>query len=228
MKKSKLLTMSLALCLVAILAFGSLAYFTAQDSVTNNFKVASTTDPDTPPTGDDIFDVEVTETEPEPDADDEWTAEENDDGGYDYSDIAPGDKLPKDPTVTNTGAYDEWIRVHVTLTKANEWAAIVPAGTDLTTIFGGFDSGKWTLAGAPVTDAGADTVTYTYYLNSKLVPNASETLFTEVNIPAYMTADQFATVADFSIVVTADAIQTANTGATPAEAFVLYDNQVNS
>ena len=56
--KKKVLVAALAICLVAIISSGSLAWFNATDSVTNTFKVATddnVTDP--------AFSVKVSETD---------------------------------------------------------------------------------------------------------------------------------------------------------------------
>ena len=218
MKKRRILIASLVVCLAAIMAFGSLAYFTAQDRVENKFYTAAydPDNPDKPINADDLFSIKVYET------DNTKTDGSKTETGNTYEKIQPGDVLAKDPTVKNTGKYDAYIRVNVTVDKAAAWKSIVPADSDLTAIFGGFESSKWTLAGK-TEDAVANTVTYSYYLNESLAPEATATLFDTVTIPSYITAAQFATIANFKITVTADAIQSANTG-TIAEAFGIYDN----
>lgn len=213
--KRKTLIVALVVCLVAIMAFGTLAYFSAQDSVTNNFMIADSPDPDKKP-----FSVKVEETIP--------GTEDKTTNGITYDDIQPGDVLSKDPTVINDGLYSEYVRVNVTVTSATQWqAACAKHGiTDLTTIFGGFDSTKWTLAGEPVFDETANTLTYSYYYNGVLAPEESAVLFTSVTIPsAFGTADM-ESLANFQLIVTAEAIQSEHTGSSAAEAFVLYDAQV--
>lgn len=240
MKNRKVLIVALAICLAAIVACGSLAYFTTSEEVNNQFMVAGY-DPDSSDTlaGDDIFDVDVIEDLPD-DSTATWHAEPADPDetseyhGIKYTDIQPGDTLPKNPTIVNRGQYGMFVRVKVTVTKAAEWLAIAEANgiKDLTTIFGGFDATKWVLACTPELDTDANSLTYTYYLGTKsgsdytgteLGKDESACLFETVTIPASLSADQFATVADFSIKVAADAIQTANmTGI--VEAFEIFDN----
>ncbi len=208
--KRRLLLIAVAVCLVSVMALGSLAYFTAQDNITNTFMTA-TYDPENPGgtvNPDDLFSIQVLET-----ADGELTNE-----GKTYEGIQPGDVLAKDPTVKNTGDYSQWVRVHVTLTNAANWQAIcVEHGiTDLTTIFGGFDSGKWTLGG---TSSVGDTLTYTYYLNSKLEPDATATLFNTVTIPAVLTIEDMVKLSKFELTIAADAIQSKNTGDSAKAAF---------
>lgn len=213
--KRKTLIVALVVCLVAIMAFGTLAFFSAQDSVTNNFMIASSPDPDKDP-----FSVKVEETDPE-------TGEPTTDG-ITYDNIKPGDVLAKDPTVINDGLYSEYVRVNVTVTSAAEWKAACAKHniTDLTTIFGGFDSTKWTLAGDPVFDETANTLTYSYYYNGVLAPEESAVLFTTVTIPSAFDTADMVSLSNFQLIVTADAIQSENTGDSAAEAFVLYDKQV--
>lgn len=213
--KRKTLIVALAVCLVAIMAFGTLAFFSAQDSVTNNFKIASSPDPDQDP-----FSVKVEETDPE-------TGEPTTDG-VTYDNIKPGDELQKDPTVINDGLYSEYVRVNVTVTNATAWKAACEKHsiTDLTTIFGGFDGTKWTRVGDPVFDEVADTLTYSYYYNGVLAPSESAVLFTSVTIPAAFDTADMVSLANFQLIVTADAIQSEHTGDSAADAFVLYDEQV--
>ena len=225
MKKRRVLTIALALCLVAIMAFGSLAYFTQSKNISNKFMTAAydPENPDKPVNPDDLFSITVTE----PDAveaaktDDDITT--NDDGGHTYKNLNPGQTVTKDPTVKNTGKYDQWVRVSVTVTKAAEWKAICAANniTDLTAIFNDFDSSKWTLA-EKKEDTTANTLTYTYYLNSKLAADQTATLFKSVTLPASLTAEQFASIAEFELNVAADAIQADNNGTTAAAGFVNF------
>lgn len=217
MNKRRILIASLVVCLAAIMAFGSLAYFTAQDRVQNKFYTAAydPTDPDKPITGNDLFSIKVYET------DNTKTDGTKTESGNTYEKIQPGDVLAKDPTVENTGKYDAYIRVNVTFDKAAEWENIIPEDSELTALFGGIDSAKWTQSGK-IEDTTANTVTYSYYLNEALAPDATATLFSTVTIPTYINATQFATIASFNITITADAIQSANTG-TVTEAFGIYD-----
>ena len=58
MTKKKVFVAALAICLIAIISMGTLAWFNATDDITNNFKVA-TDENDTDPT----FSVKVSETD---------------------------------------------------------------------------------------------------------------------------------------------------------------------
>ncbi len=213
LNKKKIVTLALAVCLIAILSVGTLAWFTDSDSVTNKFHVAtSTEDPD------DIFSVDIKENvDTDGDGQPDTVVDEGDvaDGGYDYQDIYPSAELVKEPIVENTGSYDQYIRVLVTVDE--EWDALVG---DLTGTYKGYDSTVWTAAGKTTADG---KVTYTYYLNSILKPDATQTLFTHVVIPAQLDQDDFATLENgmFTMDIVAEAVQADNTGDSAQEAFAL-------
>ena len=191
----------ISLCLVAALAVvaiagTSLAYFTDKDAKTNTFTLGN-------------VDIEL-----------------NEDNWEEPTAAVPDVEYAKDPVVTNIGENDAWIRVDVTLSDAAAFTAAAAKHqiTDLATIFAGHDETKWTLAGKPVYDEDADTLTYSYYYNAILVVGEStEPLFTSVTIPAVFDNDDMKEIrADFTIDVTAHAIQTADSYSTAAGAFANY------
>ena len=191
----------ISLCLVAALAVvaiagTSLAYFTDKDAKTNTFTLGN-------------VDIELTEKN--------WATP---------AAAVPDVEYAKDPVVTNIGANDAWIRVDVTLSDAAAFTAAAARHqiTDLATIFADHDETKWTLAGTPVYDKETDTLTYSYYYNTVLSVDAStEPLFTSVTIPAVFDNDDMEAIgADFTIDVTAHAIQTADSYSTVAGAFANY------
>ena len=178
--KKKMTLVITALTLVVVMAIGgTLAYFTDTDEATNVFVVGN-------------VDIELEEPS--------WKEPDH---------IVPGVTYDKDPYVLNVGVNDAWLRVDVIL---SDWAAFKAAAenhgiTDLGTIFDGHDENKWTRAG--IVENADDTVTYSYYYDSKLLAG-SETpkLFTSVTIPAEFTNSEMAAIGnDFSIVVKAYAIQ---------------------
>ena len=203
MNRKHILVLALAVCLTAILAIGgTLAYFTDQDSAVNTFTMGAGVSID-------LF-------------------EHNDDGkevdALTYPDVVPGVSYAKDPTVRNDGATDAWIRVNVTLTNYDVFraAAALHGVTDLSAIFGGHDESKWTRASI-TEDAAADSVTYSYYYNTSLAPNAETgPLFTGVTIPGAFTGDDLEGLTSFEIRVTADAIQR-EPFTSAAEAFAAFD-----
>lgn len=195
--KKKIISLCLAAALACVaIAGASLAYFTDKDEKTNTFTLGN-------------VDIELNEPN--------WAAPDA---------AAPGVKYDKDPTVKNIGKNDAWIRVDVTVSDAAAFTAAAKAHniTDLAVIFAGHDEEKWTLAGDPVLDKNADTLTYSYYYNTVLAVDAStEPLFTSVTIPAEFDNDEMRAVGtDFTVDITAHAIQTADSYSTAAGAFANY------
>jgi len=212
MTKKKVFVTALAICLIAIISMGTLAWFNASDSITNEFKIADSDGDGTPD-----FSVDVWENDP---------ADPNvkDQDGVTYTDIAPGDKLAKNPTVENTGDYDQWIRVYVTF---DDWAVIEAAcqnqgiSSDVRTWLD-VDATAWT-ADNNATVVANNTVTYVYYLNSKLAKDQTAVLFNNVTIPGdFEQEDMKFTSGNFTITVKAEALQADNTGDTAQAAFAAY------
>lgn len=218
--KKKVLAVALSVCLIAILSMGSLAWFNANDSVVNNFYVADSDDNGNAPD----FSIDLYETDNV-----DGTKE---DVGNTYNDIAPGTTYAKDPTVENTGMYDQWVRVIVTVSDYSTWAdaltkvATIKGGNladyDLTSIFVGYDGNKWQSEETEIgVNQAANTVTYVFYLKDKLVAAdatnsvaaGKATLFTGVKIPELLEAEDMDFGADgFSINIKAEAVQAANLG----------------
>lgn len=208
--KKKVFVAALAVCLIAILSMGSLAWFSAQDSVTNNFYVADSTDPDP----DDIFSVEVFErVDTDGDGNIDAALFEN---GFNYKDILPGDKLVKEPVVRNTGYYDQYVRVTVTISDAEAWINALGANFDVTKVFVGFDASQWVhvwnnLYGA--TEVPEDIV-YVLYYKDILESGKDIPVFTHIQIPESLTQEQAAEFeGGFTIDIKAQAVQTENVGA---------------
>jgi len=200
--KKKTLTAALILCMLSILTMGTLAYFTAQDSITNEFMVASY-DPENPDTDPNhLFSIDVYETTKEG---------VKEDVGLTYENVAPGDALHKDPTIENTGKYDAWVRMSLTFSNVDSWKAACAAhGMDtLTDIFESVNS-DWECL-ETLEDAEANETTYVYYLKNKLEPGAASTLFDGVSIPAEFTLNEMISLDSFTLKVTGDAIQEKNT-----------------
>jgi len=212
MTKKKVFVTALAICLIAIISMGTLAWFNASDSITNEFKIADSDGDGTPD-----FSVDVWENDPA-----DPTVKDQD--GVTYTDIAPGDKLAKNPTVENTGDYDQWIRVYVTV---DDWAVIDAAcqnqgiASDVRTWLD-VDTTAWT-ADNNATVVANNTVTYVYYLNTKLAKDQTAVLFNNVTIPGeFEQEDMKFTSGNFTITVKAEALQADNTGDTAQAAFAAY------
>ena len=208
MNKRRVLTTAIAVCLIAILSCGTLAYFTSTKSITNKFYTASY-DPENPPTADELFSIKIYETAKD-------GAEDTD--GLEYKDILPGQELSKDPTIVNTGKYSAYVRLSVTVTDATAWKTVCQKySLNLEDIFGGINT-KWERKEISE-DTAADTLTYVYYLNEELAAGAESTLFETVKIPTQLTVEEMTELSYFEIQITGDAIQSANTGANAYEAF---------
>lgn len=207
MNKKKVLSLAVVVIMIAILSFSTLAWFNDSASVTNKFHVATTDDPTNP---DNIFSIDLWETDEEGNKDQD---------GLEFKNIVPGGTYHKDPTVENTGAYKQWIRVIVTVTDAPAWIEVLGEDYPLTNIFKGYDDDAWTLSHDPVLSG--DNLTYVYYYNSILEPEQTATLFKEVVIPRALTQDDLATLAgSFELIIKADAVQVdAIDAATAKEAF---------
>lgn len=200
MNKKKLLSLALVVIMVAILSFGTLAWFNDSDEVTNEFFVA-TSDDKTP---DEIFSVDVWENTPE---------EDKDQDGYEYEDILPGSDLKKEVFVENTGYYAQYIRMNVTITNADAWIAALGNGYDLGTMFGGHDETKWVRLEPGVYNGTDNTYTMTFYLNEILESGETACLFENIVIPAHLTqADMVFVGGSFSLTAVAEAVQTENLG----------------
>lgn len=143
MKKKSLLTMLLALTLVAVVGVGAtLAYLSdSTGAMTNTFTVGNGIDmkQDEEDIDYDYDKDDDGKVDPEYDEDGDGKVDEGKEGrtedGNDYTDIQPGDVLVKDPTVTIKANSTECY-VFMQLEGADELAA-----QDFT--FGGFDATKW-------------------------------------------------------------------------------------
>ena len=234
MTKKKVFVSALAVCLLATLSFGTLAWFNATDEVTNKFMIATSDDVNP----EDIFSVDVWENTPDGDKDQD---------GYEYKDILPGDVLKKEVQVENTGYYDQYVRVTVTVSDAQAWMnALNTNGAipKLEQIVDGWDRNAspnvWVDNSSELVD---DTLVYTMYYNNILLGDEESiydnggvhkdvvTVFTAVKIPQSLTVEQAAAFkTNFEINVKAEAVQTENLGLDrtkgdgAVEAFAVVEN----
>ncbi len=246
LNKKKVVVASLAVSLIAILSFGTLAWFSDSDSVTNNFHVAGE-DGD----ADDIFSVDVMEAV---DADKDGVYEYADDktiglegenlDEWLYDDITPNEELLKRVSTKNTGSYAQWVRMKVTVDE--ELISLLEkyqlSFTDLLKdkegrLYDGWDYreavtldfnsyARWSHDATDDVEKNADgTYTYTFYCNSVLEENSSVILFTTVHIPAQFTQADMATLDAnaFSMVITGEAVQADNTADNVRDAFTLVE-----
>lgn len=192
--KKKVFLVAVAVCLVAIISAGTLAWFSDSDSVKSTFYVASSNEK-----ADDIFSVGL-------------QGKEN----ATYVDLLPGQVVENLIEVENTGRYAQWVRVKITFSDAKAWKEVL-GDTALTSML---DVGAGWTAGGTLSDETNDTVTYVYYLNSTLAKDEKAVAFQNVTIPTALTQKQAAAIGDFTVDVVAEAVQFDNLGKTSAkEAF---------
>ena len=202
LNKKKVFALALAVCLIATLSFGTLAWFTDDDSVTNDFMIAGSEN-EKP---DEIFSVDVWE-------DDEPEDPENDEkhDKLEFKEILPGDALYKEANVENTGSYDQYIRVKITVSDAAVWQDVYEANMVPVTEFVNLDRTDVYGIGSYLE---GDNFAYYVYYKSKLAPDAVMNVFTEAYVSEHLTQAQAAklTKDGFQISVKADAVQTRNVG----------------
>ncbi len=205
MTKKKVFVAALAVSLVAIISMGTLAWFNASDIATNNFFVTNSKDG-----ADAIFSVDVTENVADPGEDPKPV------NGYDFKDILPGDKLVKQPFVTNKGSYDQFIRVTVTISDYKAFNAALGEEYPIASLFGGLN---WGYQGAQLVldshteDKANDELVFVFYVDEIVSPGESVRLFDKVLIPYQLEQADVANSSlkdGFSIDIYAEAVQTEN------------------
>lgn len=223
LNKKKVFVTALAVSLIAILSLGTLAWFSAEDSIENKFHFADSDDD-----GNTDFSVDVVESnDPE-------------DDGLVFEEILPGDVLAKDPTIKNTSTsdrYTQYIRATITLKDpTGAWKAAFDAKkigngkylTLLNEMFQKVDyANTWELAGNEGLGYGYDEDAkefyWVFYYGETLGKDEQVTLFETVTIPTGLTVeDASAMESTFDVTVKAEAVQAENLGmayASPANAF---------
>ncbi|MBQ6553365.1 MAG: hypothetical protein IJL83_07125 [Clostridia bacterium] len=200
--KKKVLVVAAIVAIISILSVGTLAWYSDSQEKVNKFIVSSDQN------GDPDFSVEVQESVDDTASDVVPTVITDTDGnptGLQYDGILPGDFLSKEPKAVNTGAYDEYIRVTVTLVPddAAAWAAMVP-DFKLNDYLQDVD------ADFVFDTVSADGLTVVYYYN-KILPagEATADVFKGFNVPdVEMTTTSG--VVSLDLKVKADAVQTRN------------------
>ncbi len=225
LSKKKVFTLALAVCLIAILSLGSLAWFTDEDSVTNDFYVG-----DTDTDADEVFGIDLWEnrdTNGDGDYNEAEDAEKAE--GLTYETILPGEVLSKEPHLENTGIHPQYIRAIVTVSEADILKeAMIPKGSEVSVwedvkLFLPGTSDKWELAHKYYTNK--DTFVFVYYYNEVLEAGAvTEQLFDAVVIPTELTKEQAAEMDKFTINILGQAIQSEHLAdvTSAKEAFAKY------
>lgn len=195
--RSKALLLTLcAVLLVAATIFGTMAYLTSTDTVTNTFTVGK-------------VNIKLDEAKANPDG--SLVANADRVKANEYK-LLPGHTYNKDPMVTVlSGSESSYVKMTVTFSKANELDAIfAPDGANLTSIFNGYDAAKWTYKG-DTKDETANTRTYEFwYKEAVAAPTADvalDALFDSITVPGEITNEQLATIGGMTITVNAYAIQ---------------------
>lgn len=197
MKKFKaLLVVACALLLVAASVFGTMAYLTSTDTVTNTFTVGK-------------VNIKLDEAKANPDGSLVANADRVKANSYK---LLPGHTYNKDPMVTVlSGSESSYVKMTVTFSKASALDAIfAPTGAELTSIFNGYDAANWIYKGN-TKDATADTRTYEFWYKEAIgAPTADvalDALFDSITVPGTITGDQLKTIEGMTITVNAYAIQ---------------------
>lgn len=210
--KKKVFVAAIAVCLVAILSMGTLAWFTAEDSVENKFLIA-----DSDGNGEADFSVDVKESD---DQGTTWT-----DTGLTFDDILPGETLPKLAVVKNTSTgdkYSQYIRVTIKVVGAPAWQSGY-IGADLKYSLG-IDETVWRITSV-TWDSQTKTNTIVMYLRDVLEKDEQATIFKTVTIPSKFVNDatsQF-NLDDFNISIKAEAIQSESLGITNPDAVKAFE-----
>lgn len=210
--KKKVFAVALVVCLIATVSISTLAWFSDSDTAVNQFGIADSDD-----TINDVFSIDVFELDPE-------TGLKDTDGiiyGAD-NEVVPGAELEKKAFVENTGKYDQYARVKVTLSDVSVWASMLNitdvqnATFDLTEIFdvpADFDT-TWIRNDAETVfpTANSDTLTYVYYYNGVLEADDAAVPFLEgISIPEDMTRGDVVDMdGGFTLTIVAEAVQADN------------------
>lgn len=196
--KKKLLIMSVAMVLVCAFAVGmTIAYLTSTDRVVNTFTVGNVQIK--------LDEADVDEYGRVPQGSPAPRVTENT-----YK-LIPGHTYTKDPTVTVLeGSEESYIKMTVTFSNSRQLDEIFGVGTDLTTIFHGYDGTTW-IYKDNTEDTAANTRTYEFWYKNA-VPATTENvaldpLFDSITVPGAITNTQLETIAGMTITVNAYAIQ---------------------
>lgn len=194
-KKAMLMTLC-AIILVVATVFGTMAYLTSTDTVTNTFTVGNVA-------------IKLDEAKANTDGSLVEGAARVKANSYK---LLPGHTYNKDPMVTLLeGSETSYVKMTVTFSKASALDAIfAPTGADLTSIFNGYDSTNW-IYKDNTKDATADTRTYEFWykeaVGASTADVALDALFDSITVPGSITKEQLAKIEGMTITVNAYAIQ---------------------
>ena len=203
--KKKILAISLVVSLVAIAALGvTLAYFTDTAKVDNTFTLGN-------------IDIELEELVANPGQTPQPVDEE--DGGFAYDTLVPGDSVHKEPYIKNVGANDAYAMMVLEVSDAADFSqATVGKFTIDGMNYGGDFSGtlpgdtKWYLVDEETVTSGADTIYRVYLIYGRVLPASGQTIapFTGISLSTGFDNTDLANLTSFEIDITAHAIQADN------------------
>ena len=214
-KRSLLSVVALALT-IAVTAFGTVAYMTDSDTVTNTFTVGNIN-----------ITVDEENVDGIPDENGNIIPERDRQNNYP---LIPGLPQTKDPTMTvHAGSEECYVRFRVELTGYAALKAIRPALTDeqLLTQFVNINS-DWKLTGTPVVNGNVVTYEYRHAVEVDASTEAQtlQPLFNTFTVPLEYTGSDLAAMvaAGFQLEAHGDAIQTEAFADVDA-AWQAFDNQ---
>lgn len=196
MKKFKaLLVVACALLLVAASVFGTMAYLTSTDKVTNTFTIGKVS-------------IKLDEAKVNADGTLVDGADRVKENSYK---LLPGHEYIKDPTVTVLeGSESSYVRMLVTISHASALKEVFGDNFLPENYVKGWDSTAWIASGI-TENATANTITYEFrYKETVAAPNADvvlDDLFESFTVPGTVNNDQLAKLKDMTITVVAHAIQ---------------------
>lgn len=235
--KTKSKVLLLTICLTALIVtsmFGTIAYLTDAEGVTNTFTVGK---------------VKINLDEAVVKEDGTQDGDKRTEEGNTYH-LLPGHTYVKDPTVTiDKDSEDTYVRMVMTVHNANAVQAIIDADdtetdkgkiVDYADLFTGWQPDKWLYEDYKINSA-ANTITFEfrYYTtvngeSGQKKNGVLEPLFTELIVPEYVTGDQLAalygaetdTEGKLKIEIVAHAIQAAGFENNEDAAWSAFDSQI--
>lgn len=196
MKKFKaLLVVACALLLVAASVFGTMAYLTSTDTVTNTFTVGK---------------VKITLDEAKVDADGKPVTPAERVKANEYK-LLPGHTYTKDPVLTvKGGSEDAYVRLLVTINKASALKEVFGANfLPQNYVDNTWNAQTWPCVKTTVNSD--DTVTYEFRYKEIVEANAADqkldALFKSFTVPDTVNGEQLAKLGDLKIEVIGEAIQ---------------------
>lgn len=216
-KKTVILAIAL-MCILCTAVFGTIAYLTDTDEVTNSFTIGKVEiDVDETKVNEAGDPIQKTDENGTPVVDEQgnpvYERTEDTDGaveGNTYP-MIPGKTYVKDPTMTvKEGSEPSFYRMKVTVTQLAALKEVFASqdGFKLSAIVNGLDTANWALHGYQ-SDEAQDTITYEFrYIGQ---PGEGEwklpALFTELVIPGFFDNDDVTALKDMTINVVGNAIQ---------------------